>query len=603
MRRLCVLLLPSLALAPGASRAETIERVVAKVNGQIITLSEFQSRQIAAAQGARVDPAGVSRVPAPEQRQDPAGRDRRDPDPAKGRGLPASARPRPGSTRRSTGIKKENKITSDEQMQEALAREGLTLAELRANIERGVLRRIVMQRDVQPKIEASDADVRAEYETAQGHRVHQAGHGHAAGDPDPRGQGRPWRSRRELVGRARAGEDFAGAGADLLHGALARQRRRAGAARAGRLHPDLEKVAFELAVGSVSDPLPVAGGYRLIRVVAKTTGSTTPFDAVKDRVRDRVMMTRFDKAYDEYVAELRKNASVELRVREVPLQLTGPIPEGSLREALEPLTPGGAEPAAPEAPAAAQPAAAAPAAPAAATPAPVVVDDEVTTTPQAAPERVAPPPRATTPPTTPPTQTAAEPAPAGAMTGADASFFERVYALVRRIPRGRVATYGQVAALLGVPRGARAVGWALRGIGARAARVPWHRVVGQGGRISLDGRPAGCSAPAATPGRRPLRERPRRHGAARPDRTTGSVQPDSLGLTPDSRGAAGAARARADGRAAPGLPGARARRRVPGVARRLARSRLEAPRPRSGDSASTAAAPTSASSRCRRSRR
>jgi methylated-DNA-protein-cysteine methyltransferase-like protein len=74
---------------------------------------------------------------------------------------------------------------------------------------------------------------------------------------------------------------------------------------------------------------------------------------------------------------------------------------------------------------------------------------------------------------------------------ADDGFFARVYALVRRIPRGRVATYGQLAALLGVPRGARAVGWALRGIGARAATVPWHRVVGHGGRISLDGRASG----------------------------------------------------------------------------------------------------------------
>jgi methylated-DNA-protein-cysteine methyltransferase-like protein len=77
------------------------------------------------------------------------------------------------------------------------------------------------------------------------------------------------------------------------------------------------------------------------------------------------------------------------------------------------------------------------------------------------------------------------------MTGGDASFFDRVYALVRQIPRGRVATYGQLAALLGVPRGARAVGWALRGLGVRVKGVPWHRVVGQHGRISLDGRPSG----------------------------------------------------------------------------------------------------------------
>jgi methylated-DNA-protein-cysteine methyltransferase-like protein len=65
-------------------------------------------------------------------------------------------------------------------------------------------------------------------------------------------------------------------------------------------------------------------------------------------------------------------------------------------------------------------------------------------------------------------------------------FYERVYAAVRAIPRGRVATYGQVARLLGVPRGARAVGWALRALDPRRERqVPWHRVVGAGGRISL----------------------------------------------------------------------------------------------------------------------
>ena len=66
------------------------------------------------------------------------------------------------------------------------------------------------------------------------------------------------------------------------------------------------------------------------------------------------------------------------------------------------------------------------------------------------------------------------------------SFFARVYSAVSAIPKGRVATYGQLARLLGSPRGARAVGWALRALGGVGARrVPWHRVVGSGGRISL----------------------------------------------------------------------------------------------------------------------
>ncbi len=61
--------------------------------------------------------------------------------------------------------------------------------------------------------------------------------------------------------------------------------------------------------------------------------------------------------------------------------------------------------------------------------------------------------------------------------------FARVYALVHRIPEGRVATYGQVARWLGWPRGARTIGWALRAL-PPGSEIPWHRVVNAQGRIS-----------------------------------------------------------------------------------------------------------------------
>jgi methylated-DNA-protein-cysteine methyltransferase-like protein len=56
-----------------------------------------------------------------------------------------------------------------------------------------------------------------------------------------------------------------------------------------------------------------------------------------------------------------------------------------------------------------------------------------------------------------------------------------VHRLVRRIPHGRIATYGQIAASLGRPRAARAVGWAMRHC---PHGVPWHRVVNAQGGIS-----------------------------------------------------------------------------------------------------------------------
>ena len=77
---------------------------------------------------------------------------------------------------------------------------------------------------------------------------------------------------------------------------------------------------------------------------------------------------------------------------------------------------------------------------------------------------------------------AARPAPEPSRT------YLRIYAVVRRIPRGRVATYGQVAALAGLPGHARQVGYALHAL-ARGTRLPWHRVINAKGEVSRRRRP------------------------------------------------------------------------------------------------------------------
>jgi methylated-DNA-protein-cysteine methyltransferase-like protein len=64
------------------------------------------------------------------------------------------------------------------------------------------------------------------------------------------------------------------------------------------------------------------------------------------------------------------------------------------------------------------------------------------------------------------------------------SSYDRIYSVVARIPPGRVATYGQVATLAGVPNGARQVGYALAAL-RPGHRLPWHRVVNARGSISM----------------------------------------------------------------------------------------------------------------------
>jgi len=60
--------------------------------------------------------------------------------------------------------------------------------------------------------------------------------------------------------------------------------------------------------------------------------------------------------------------------------------------------------------------------------------------------------------------------------------FEEIRAAVAKIPKGRVATYGSVAEAAGFPGNARRVAWALR---KTEGRLPWHRVLGSGGKILL----------------------------------------------------------------------------------------------------------------------
>ena len=71
------------------------------------------------------------------------------------------------------------------------------------------------------------------------------------------------------------------------------------------------------------------------------------------------------------------------------------------------------------------------------------------------------------------------------------SFFSQVHHVVRLIPPGRLATYGQIARLLGQPRAARTVGWALRST-PDGEEIPWQRVINARGTISFGARSPGA---------------------------------------------------------------------------------------------------------------
>lgn len=62
-------------------------------------------------------------------------------------------------------------------------------------------------------------------------------------------------------------------------------------------------------------------------------------------------------------------------------------------------------------------------------------------------------------------------------------YYEKVYKIVAQIPKGKVSTYGQIAAILGGPQNARVVGWAMRAV-PEHLKLPCHRVVNKTGILA-----------------------------------------------------------------------------------------------------------------------
>jgi len=358
----------SLLLASPAA-AEILERVIVKVNGAIVTQSEFENRQVAAIQAARIGPdrveaflrdsnARILQEAIDElilvQRADELG-----------------VKPRREYTDDMIEqIRKENNIPDEETLKEQLRREGMTLQDLRRNIERSLLRQEVLRREVQPKVALSEADVRAEYERRKDEFTRPA-QVHLLEILVPADAEDPAAAAAELVARARAGEDFAALARDHSSAPSAGSGGDLGRLELKALAPAIRRVAEGLKPGETSAP--IAGGdgsLRILKLLERSEEGVQSFDEVKADLRKRMGDTRFSSVYEEYMKDLRQKAIIDVRVREVPLQVS--VPATSI---LDPPT-------ADESPAAP---------PAAAAPAAAASDEEFVTSPQAAPEKVAPP--------------------------------------------------------------------------------------------------------------------------------------------------------------------------------------------------------------------
>jgi peptidyl-prolyl cis-trans isomerase SurA len=321
-----VLACACLALA-SLGRAEIIEQILVKVNGELFTKTDLEVRQIAALRqlGQAIGPsADLSDAQLRKMLDEVTPGlivDVIDEMLLVQRGKELGYRL---SDEQFTSIvdnlKKENKIETDEQFKAALEQENMTMADLRRTMERRMIVSRVEQNDILGRIAVSDDEARRYYDahlseftkaptvTLREILVAVPTEGNAINvGQDEAAQEKAGQIRQ----RAMAGESF-----EMLAAELSDAPSRANAGLIGpldlaELSPDLRKLIESMKVGDISDVLRSPRGYQILKLETTTPPETMSFEQAREQISERVFTDKRQVEYEKLLQRLRSEAIID----------------------------------------------------------------------------------------------------------------------------------------------------------------------------------------------------------------------------------------------------------------------------------------------------
>ena len=310
-----------------STRAEIIEQILVKVNGEIFTKSDLEERQVTVLRqmGQQVD---LKANPSDAQLRQML--EQITPDlivnvvdemlvVQRGRELGYRLSDE-DFNRYLENIKKESKIETEDQFQAALKQEGMTLADLRKNIEKTAIVSRVQQAEVLGRISVSDEEARKfydehskEFTTPQSITLREI-FVNVPGDGKTINVGLDEEAREkanQIRQRALAGESF-----DKLAVELSDAPSKANAGLIGPLSlldlsADLQKLIGAMKVGEVTQVLRAQKGYQILKLESSSSAETLPFEQARDQIGDRVFNDKRRSEFDKYLSKLRGEAIID----------------------------------------------------------------------------------------------------------------------------------------------------------------------------------------------------------------------------------------------------------------------------------------------------
>lgn len=304
-------------LAASVASAETVERIVAKVNGQIITLTQLETEVQTTLE--RLGPA-----PTPEEEQERQARVRTDTlnrmvdnmlvlQVAEERGLRVPSR---FFEEWKKGVMEQMKITSEEEFLRQVELQGASVDVIKKQFEENLLLQEVRRMEVDSKVSVSEPEIGdryrehiAEYTEPAKVRLREIVVKFEATNEVDQGQ-----KARRLLQEIRQGADFAEVARMHSESSSREAGGDLGFFEKGELTDALEKAAFALSPGEVSDVIRMESAFYILRVEEKVEEKVKPIEEVRSEVADSIFQEKMETQLERYIRQLRERAIIEIKL-------------------------------------------------------------------------------------------------------------------------------------------------------------------------------------------------------------------------------------------------------------------------------------------------
>ncbi len=214
------------------------------------------------------------------------------------------------------------KFPKEEAFQKALKQRNMTKKDLRKQIEKGIRIRSLIDDKVKKNISISEADVKSFYDTNKDKFVDKeevkASHIliKVAKDADKADEEKALKKIKELLKRAKAGEDFAKLAKENSEDPSAAQNSGdLGYFSREQMVPEFSKAAFALKKGEISDPVKTTFGYHIIKFEDKKAERAVPYEEVNDKIAEYLKGRAVQSKVADYVESLKKTAKIEILLK------------------------------------------------------------------------------------------------------------------------------------------------------------------------------------------------------------------------------------------------------------------------------------------------